>query len=97
MRERHAGTAKPLLAVGLGALCLAWYAIRLPIFALLVILEPVVRLALSALALLCVLMAFLFEYGTPLHDFPFWGMMGFGVGCVLVLIVYCGLLRFFGR
>ncbi len=74
-----------------------WHAVRLPVFAFLVILEPVVRLVLSALALLSVLMAFVLEYGAALHDFPFWGMLGFGVGCVLVLIVYYGILGVFSR
>jgi hypothetical protein len=67
------------------------------VFAFLVILEPVVRVVLSALALLSVLMAFFFEYATELPDFPFLGMLGFAVGCVLVLIVYYGLLRIFAR
>jgi len=97
MRERDTGAAKPLMALGLSALSLAWQAIRLPIFAFLVILEPLVRLVLSALALLSVLMAVFFEYGTMLPDFPFWGMLGFGVGCVLLLVAYYGLLRIFGR
>ena len=81
----------------MSALYLVWQAIRLPIFAFLVILEPVVRLLLSALALLSVLMAFFFEYGTTPPDFPFRGMLAFGVGCILLLIVYYQLIRIFGR
>ena len=46
---------------------------------------------------LLILMAFFFEYATELPDFPFLGMLGFGVGCVLLLIVYYGFLRVFGR
>jgi hypothetical protein len=42
-------------------------------------------------------MAFFLEYATELKDFPFWGMLGFGVGSVLLLIVYYILLRIFGR
>lgn len=97
MPGKDARAATPLSTAALGALRLAWQAIRLPVFALLVILEPVVRIVLSALALLSVLMAFFFEYATELPDFPFLGMLGFGVGCVLLLIVYYGFLRVFGR
>jgi hypothetical protein len=97
MRQDGVRTTSPLAAAALGTLSLAWRAIRLPVAALLVILEPVVRFALSALALLSVLMAFFFEYTTELENFPFWGMLGFGVGCVLLLIAYYGLLRMFSR
>jgi hypothetical protein len=45
-----------------GALWLAWQAVRLPVFAFLVVLEPIVRLVLSSAALLGVLTAFLFEF-----------------------------------
>ncbi len=76
---------------------LAWQAIRLPVFAFLVILEPVARVVLCALALLGVLMAFFFEYLTTLPNFPFWGMLGFAVGCALLLALYYGLIRLFSR
>jgi hypothetical protein len=97
MRKNDASATSLLTPVPLGALALAWHAIRLPILAVLVILEPVARFVLSALALLSVLMAFFLEYATELKDFPFWGMLGFGVGSVLLLIVYYILLRIFGR
>lgn len=97
MPDRDAGAANPFSSAGLSAVFLAWQAIRLPVFAFLVILEPVVRLVLSALAQLSIVMAFFLQYGTALPDFPFWGMLGFGVGCVLLLMVYYGFLRIFGR
>jgi len=64
-----------LTAAVAGALWFLWQSVRLPIFAFLVILEPVARLVLSTLGLLCVLMAFFFEYATALEHFPFWGML----------------------
>lgn len=97
MRETDTHAASSLSTAGSGVLCLAWKAVRLPVFAFLVILEPVARVLLSALALLSVLMAFFFEYATELRDFPFLGMLGFGTGCVLLLVLYYGLLRVFGR
>jgi len=78
-----------------GALWLLWQSVRLPVFAFLVILEPVARLVLSTLGLLCILMAFFFEYATALEHFPFWEMLGAGVACELLLAVYYGLLRVF--
>ena len=41
---------------------LAWGVVRLPIFSLLLIFEPIVRLVLSWLTLLAVLTAFLYEF-----------------------------------
>ena len=58
-REREV-SAVP--SVARWALWLAWQAVRLPVLAFLVILEPVVRVVLSSAALLGVLTAFLFEF-----------------------------------
>lgn len=80
-----------------GALWLMWQAVRLPVFALLVILEPIVRFVLSAVALLGVLMAFFFRLSGAAPHFPFWGMLGFSVGCGLLLMVYYLVLRVFSR
>jgi len=46
-----------------GTLRLVWHAVRLPAYVLLVILEPVVRFVLGALALLGVLPASFFKLG----------------------------------
>jgi hypothetical protein len=78
------------------ALCLAWHALRLPVFLFLAILEPVVRLVLGTLALLTVLTAFFFKaYGLP--HFPFWPMIAASLGLGLLLMVYHALLRLFSR
>jgi hypothetical protein len=75
---------------------LLWHAVRLPVYTFLVILEPVVRFILGALALLGVLMAlFLKLYGVP--HFPFALMLGVSVGLGLILVGYYALLRLFGR
>jgi hypothetical protein len=75
---------------------LFWCTVRLPVYVFLVILEPVVRFVLGALALLGVLTAlFLKFYGMP--HFPFALMLGVSVGLGLMLVGYYALLRLFGR
>jgi hypothetical protein len=79
-----------------GTLSLLWYAVRLPVYMFLVILEPVVRFILGALALLGVLTALFFRfYGVP--HFPFTLMLGTSVGLGLILVGYYALLRLFSR
>ena len=73
---------------------LLWHAVRLPVYMFLVILEPVARFILGALALLGVVTGFKF-YGVP--HFPFALMLGVSVGCGLMLVGYDALLRLFGR
>ena len=82
-------------AIGRGLRGLTWPAARLPVFALLVILEPIVRVVLCGLAMLSALAAFFFEFLTALPEFPFWGMLGFSVGCALALMLYYALVRLF--
>lgn len=73
-----------------------WDAVRLPIFSLLLIFEPIVRLVLSWLTLLAVLTAFLFEFSGAAPGFPFWGMIAFSIGCALALTGYYALCAVFG-
>jgi len=79
--------------VALSVLIAAWTMIRLPVLALLIILEPVVRFLLAGLALLVTLNALFFAALRPLSAFPFWGMLAFAVGCVALLAVYHAALR----
>jgi len=75
---------------------LLWHTVRLPVYVFLVILEPVVRFVLGALALLGVLTALFFKfYGVP--HFPFALMLGVSVGLGLMLVSYYALLRLFAR
>jgi hypothetical protein len=77
-------------AVGRAAL-LPWRVTRLFAFSILITLEPVVRLVLSTVALVLLLTAFFFKaLGTP--HFPFWGMVGFSVGCTVALMAYYGVM-----
>jgi hypothetical protein len=79
-----------------GTLRLVWHTVRLPVYVFLVILEPVVRFVLGALALLGVLTALFFKlYGVP--HFPFALMLGSSVGLRLILVGYYALLRLFAK
>jgi hypothetical protein len=69
-----------------------WTCMRFPVLALLVILEPLVRFTLAALALLLVLMAFVLEIVSS-RAIPFVAMLAAGVGCVAVLVLYQALIR----
>jgi hypothetical protein len=73
-----------------------WQCIRLPMFLLLSILEPVVSLVLGSLALLGVLTAFFWRFVGPAH-FPFLLVLGVSLGFELVLILYHKLLGFLSR
>jgi hypothetical protein len=78
--------------LGRATLWALWQTIRLPLFLLLVVLEPVVALVLGALALLGVLTALFWKlFGPP--DFPFFWMLGISLAFRLALIVYRRLLR----
>jgi hypothetical protein len=70
-----------------------WALFRLPLLAILVILEPLVRVLLGAFALLLVLAALFFELATPRASIPVWGMLTTAVGCVTLLALYYAILR----
>lgn len=78
--------------VVLAMLWCAWHAFRLPVLALLLILAPVVRIVLSAFALLMTFTAFLFEFAGA-RPFPFFGALAVGLGAFGVLMVYEGLIQ----
>jgi hypothetical protein len=81
--------------VGLALARATWAALRLPILALLVILEPVVRMVLAGFALLMTLTALFFACVRPLPAFPFWGMLAVAIGSVGLLALYYALVRLF--
>ena len=76
-------------------LCATWKVVRFPVVALMVILEPVVRLLLAGFALLITLTAFFLKLvmPPPAHV-PFWTLLAIAVGCMAVLTVYYAILRF---
>lgn len=70
-----------------------WHVIRLPILAVLLVLEPLVRVVFFTLAFLGTLVAFILKFGSTLPHFPFWGMLGVSLGCLGVAVVYGAIVR----
>jgi hypothetical protein len=73
-----------------------WFLVRLPVFTLLVILEPVAALVLGGLALGGVLTTIFFVLVHAPH-FPAWTMLSISIGFGLALMFYETLLRVFSR
>jgi hypothetical protein len=83
--------------IGVGALLLLWHAVRIPVFVVLRLAEPVVRLLLGGLGLLGIFGALFYKFVSPLPHPPFWLLMGFGVICGITLLLYETLLRLLSR
>ena len=75
------------------ALRAVWTLVRVPILALLVILEPVARLILAGFALLMTLTALFWFAVGGLSVLRLWEMLGLGVGAWLLLALYYALVR----
>ena len=84
-------------AIALGFLAgltwLLWQAIRLPVLALLMILEPIVSALLVAAALLGTLTAFFWKLTSNRPDFPFFGVLALSLSCFLLLTLYHAAIR----
>jgi hypothetical protein len=87
----------PSIASGIAteALILVWHAVRIPVFVVLRLAEPLVRLVLGALGLLSILSALFYQFVSSEPHRPFLVLLGFGVGCGVTLLVYERLLRLF--
>lgn len=72
-------------------------AVGVAAFALFRLLEPLVRLALTALGLLSLLMAVFYRLASSPPRSPFWVLLGFGLLCGLVLLLYEHLLLFLSK
>ena len=92
--QREPSTA---LRVTVATLTLLWHVVRIPVFIVLRLAEPLVRLLLCGLGLLSILGALFYEFLSPLPHPPFWLLMGFAVACGIALLAYEALLRLFSR
>ena len=81
----------------LGVLHVAGTTLRLAILAVLVVLEPVVRVVLAGSALLVALTALFFALVRPLSAFPLWGMLAVTAALVMLLALYYAILRVISR
>lgn len=82
-----------LLQIGLTSVKLAWRAVCIPIYTVLVVLEPFVGFFLSALTVLGVLTAIGVKLALP--DAPFWTLMATALSFGVLLLVYYLLMRLF--
>lgn len=74
---------------------LLWQLIRVPVYLVLAILEPIVSLALSFLVLIALFTAVLFRFADPVPHFPVALTLGLALGCALLLGLYHGLMALF--
>jgi hypothetical protein len=74
---------------------LIWQIVRLPVLAVLLVLEPFVNLVLTAFGFLGIVVALILEVSGDLPHFPFWLMMAFSVGAILLLMAYHALIGIF--
>lgn len=95
LESSEAGRA--IAASLVAALRLLWNLVRLPILAVLTLLEGVAQTVLGGLAFLSLVTALFFEYATPVARFPFWETLTFSAGCVLALVLYYILVRVLSR
>jgi len=72
---------------------IGWNAIKLPLQALLVLVAPVVRFALTGVGVIGILVAFLFEFSGAAPRFPFWLVFGMSVGCGGLVLALNALMR----
>jgi hypothetical protein len=77
------------------ALGVGWWLVRVPVYVLLHMAGPVVRLGLGALGLLSFLLALFYHFTSTLTHPPFLPLLGFSLLCGLALLVYEALLRLF--
>ena len=101
LRDFSAIQARPLqsplqkLARGV-ARCL-WHAIRLPALAFLLAVEPFISLILVGAALIGISAGIVLRSSGDLPGFPFWGMVAFSTGTLIILIAYHMLISVLSR
>jgi hypothetical protein len=76
---------------------ISWQGIRLPLLAGLMILEPVARFVLAAVALLGILVSLFFEFSGAASRFPFWVVFGLSLSCGVLVIVLNAVMRRLAR
>src|ERR1017187_2150572 len=75
-------------SAGQDTLSVALHAIRLTVFAILAVFEPIIRVALSLLALVGICLSVFNRYVVYAPHFPFWLVIGISMGCAVALAMY---------
>ena len=83
--------------LGWSVLWIFWQMVRLPLLAVLLVLEPFVSLILTTFGFLGIAVALLLKLSGDLPHFRFWLMIVFAVGSILLLMAYHGLIGLFSR
>ena len=91
--NRKGDALEILLGIAAGLFWILWQAVRAMLLALILILEPIIALVLSALALLLTLTALLWKFASDRPDFPFFLILGRAFACFFALALYRGLIR----
>jgi hypothetical protein len=89
------GMLAAVLDVAAGAIALVWSVIRLPVYGVLVIFEPVVRIGLTTIALLGILTSIVLAFSGAARHFPLWGALLFFTGCGALPLLYRAAVRLF--
>jgi hypothetical protein len=89
----HTTFSNSFVVIGKCLLALLWLAVSRPLFAVLVILEPLVRAILCGLALLVLLTLLFFWFLAPPLDVPYGCMLALSIACILLLQLYYVLVR----
>jgi hypothetical protein len=84
-------------SLGQSILWILWQTVRLPVLAVLLVLEPFVTLMLTAFGFLGIVTALILEFSGDVPHFPFWTMTAFSVGAIMLLMAYHALLTVFSR
>ena len=88
--DMESGFARKIGRVG-------WRGIRIPVVAFLIVLEPIARFVLAAVALLGILVSFFFEFSGAAPRFPFWVVFGLSLGCGALVVVLNAVMRRLAR
>ncbi len=83
--------------LALYVLRMLWLIVRLPALAVLLVLEPLVSLVLTAFGFIGIAVAVFLKFSGDLPHFPFWEMMAFSVGALLLLMAYHALIGILSR
>lgn len=84
-------------SLGWSVLWVLWQVVRLPVLAVLLVLEPFVSLVLTAFGFLGIVVALILKLSGDLPHFPFWLMTAFSISAILVLMAFHALIGIFSR
>ena len=72
---------------------LIWMLVRLPIYGLLLICEPLLRIGFTTIAVLGIISAVFLEFSGSAPHFPFWGALLFFACCGVLPLLHRAALR----